>query len=168
MTETSTNGKLTAVRQIAEVTDLTTRPVLSYSKLNASEKQLLREEANGRCEICDQESEKLSIDHDHDTDEVRGIVCSRCNLRLGWVDSLPLDWLEKADKYYAGALSRIGRNYLLGIVKRHYKQKYKTWIDELAQLDEHRQKLFEEIEKAEKRIEKIIKHVPHGLDLDIS
>jgi superfamily II DNA helicase RecQ len=151
---------------LREFTDqLAHRPVLSYSKLNADEKKLLRAEVNGICELCDQETEKLNVDHDHHTDEVRGIVCGRCNLRLGWVDGLPLDWLEKADKYLSGALSQNGSNYLLRIVQRHYREKHKSWMDELNQLDEHRQKLFQQMEKAEKRIANIIKHVPYGLEL---
>lgn len=37
----------------------------------------------GCCAICDQPFERLSVDHCHDTERVRGLLCSRCNLALG-------------------------------------------------------------------------------------
>ena len=41
---------------------------------------------NGVCAICGGENENgksLSIDHDHETGKVRGLLCHRCNLWLG-------------------------------------------------------------------------------------
>src|SRR2546428_12923650 len=45
----------------------------------------LFEEQNGLCAICKQPElyRKLSVDHDHLTSKVRGLLCSRCNTGLG-------------------------------------------------------------------------------------
>jgi hypothetical protein len=46
----------------------------------------------GACPICGKrlvlhaESRAPSIDHDHATGEVRGVLCQSCNLRLGWFE----------------------------------------------------------------------------------
>ena len=41
------------------------------------------------CEICGRTDVKLSIDHDHATDIVRGRLCSRCNFGVGCFDDSP-------------------------------------------------------------------------------
>lgn len=42
----------------------------------------LYNEQNGQCAICGS-TEKLNLDHDHETGEVRGILCWDCNVSLG-------------------------------------------------------------------------------------
>jgi hypothetical protein len=52
----------------------------------------LLEEQNGVCAICRKPETKktqkylfrLAIDHDHETGEVRGLLCSKCNSNLSW------------------------------------------------------------------------------------
>ena len=39
-------------------------------------------EAGGRCYACNKETDKLVLDHDHETDEFRGWACHSCNHRL--------------------------------------------------------------------------------------
>lgn len=46
----------------------------------------LLEEQNGVCAICfkaEIQGRKLSVDHNHLTGEVRGLLCSKCNMVLG-------------------------------------------------------------------------------------
>ncbi len=39
----------------------------------------------------------LSVDHDHVTGRVRGLLCRRCNNALAFVEDRP--WIEAAEKY---------------------------------------------------------------------
>lgn len=46
----------------------------------------LLEEQNGVCAIClgvNKDGKRLSVDHNHDTGKVRGLLCQRCNLCIG-------------------------------------------------------------------------------------
>ena len=46
----------------------------------------LSEEQGGVCAICNQEcvsGRRLAVDHNHDTGEVRGLLCCMCNRGLG-------------------------------------------------------------------------------------
>lgn len=53
-------------------------------KITLDDYEKLYEIQGGLCDICGkQESERLlSIDHDHKTGKVRGLLCSNCNLGL--------------------------------------------------------------------------------------
>lgn len=47
----------------------------------------LLEEQNGVCGICKKnghQKTKLAVDHCHDTNLVRGLLCLRCNTKLDW------------------------------------------------------------------------------------
>lgn len=60
----------------------------------------------GACALCRQlETQttrgtvrRLSVDHDHATGRVRGLLCSRCNLTLGRHDD-DLAWFTRAAEY---------------------------------------------------------------------
>ena len=59
-------------------------------------------EQGGRCGICgthqSELSQKLSVDHNHDTNCIRGLLCSSCNLALGTFQDNP-NILRNAVKY---------------------------------------------------------------------
>jgi hypothetical protein len=53
----------------------------------------------GRCALCPSEpkTRRLHVDHDHDTGEVRGLLCHRCNRALAaWMRGR---WLLRAARY---------------------------------------------------------------------
>lgn len=58
-------------------------------------------ECNGTCMICNEHgdtSKDLFVDHNHDTGDIRGLLCYQCNFALGhFKDSIPL--LLKAVEY---------------------------------------------------------------------
>jgi hypothetical protein len=60
---------------------------------------------DGRCAICLTSDpapwDQLSVDHDHETGRVRGLLCMRCNSCLGYVQDSP-DLLRKAVRYLEG------------------------------------------------------------------
>ena len=74
--------------------------------ITVEEYEILYDKQNGVCAICGQvESRiirgtlcKLSVDHDHETGKVRGLLCQNCNNMLGHAKDNP-EILQKAVKY---------------------------------------------------------------------
>jgi hypothetical protein len=66
--------------------------IAEYERMLAAQK--------GQCAICGQLDEKynLAVDHCHGTNKIRGLLCSQCNLGLGYFKDRP-DLLERAIKY---------------------------------------------------------------------
>lgn len=60
------------------------------------------EEQEGRCAICGTAiglvDRDLAVDHCHDTDKVRGLLCRLCNLGIGYFRDRP-ELLDKAKAY---------------------------------------------------------------------
>ena len=46
---------------------------------------------SGKCALCDCETKKLVVDHDHETGRVRGLLCTRCNIALGGYEYLSMN-----------------------------------------------------------------------------
>lgn len=72
----------------------------------------MAEAQNGKCAICGKVPDRanpnhsrLKIDHDHDTGIVRGLLCNRCNLELGWMEAHK----DAIEHYLAEAASVSGR-----------------------------------------------------------
>lgn len=59
------------------------------------------DQQNGVCAICLQKcktKKSLSVDHDHKTGKVRGLLCNRCNRAIGMFQDNP-DILDRAKRY---------------------------------------------------------------------
>lgn len=53
---------------------------------------LMFEAQGGMCAICggvNASGKRLAVDHDHVTGEIRSLLCSRCNLGLGYFQDNP-------------------------------------------------------------------------------
>lgn len=57
----------------------------------------LRVKQAGSCALCPSPLDKFHVDHDHNTGAVRGLLCHRCNIRLGGWDDIK--WRERALSY---------------------------------------------------------------------
>jgi hypothetical protein len=72
----------------------------SKRKSTLSRYGLKPEDVSDTCQVCGRDNGKrfICIDHNHDTGEFRGFLCSRCNLVLGHVQDDP-QLLEKLALY---------------------------------------------------------------------
>lgn len=56
----------------------------------------------GKCKICGtfygDIGKALAVDHDHETGEIRGLVCQRCNTLIGFIDK-NFDLLQNVYEY---------------------------------------------------------------------
>jgi len=68
--------------------------------LTLDEYDKILEFQDSKCAICKREDQKLNIDHDHKTNEVRGLLCSNCNFILGMANDNS-DILIRAIDYLA-------------------------------------------------------------------
>ena len=71
-------------------------------KLTPKEYDVIYNKQEGKCDICGKhqtkQKKKLAVDHDHDTGQVRGLLCNRCNLGISWFEDDP-DWVVNAVDY---------------------------------------------------------------------
>lgn len=56
-----------------------------YRQYGMTREQALESKKNG-CTICGVREGKMNIDHDHETNVVRGVLCNPCNIMIGWVE----------------------------------------------------------------------------------
>lgn len=61
-------------------------------KYGISGEEYRRRISQGYCDICKTTEaggrhNKWHVDHNHQTGELRGILCSRCNLMIGWLEN---------------------------------------------------------------------------------
>ena len=60
--------------------------------ITADEYRAMLAEQNGVCAICHQPcqtNEMLSVDHDHQTGRIRGLLCRKCNRAIGMLGDSP-------------------------------------------------------------------------------
>lgn len=62
------------------------------------EYNLLYSYQDGNCMICGEQFNILCVDHNHETGEVRGLLCQQCNLIIGNSKENP-EILEKSINY---------------------------------------------------------------------
>jgi hypothetical protein len=83
--------------------------------LSAEEYQFLLATQRGVCAICSQKETAilkgtlcdLSVDHDHRTDAVRGLLCSKCNSLLGYASDDPTRLLRALEYLKNGGALRL-------------------------------------------------------------
>lgn len=80
-------------------------PKKKYKRPNASEVSLMKDDQVGRCAICEEELSKdtkhIHVDHCHETNITRGLLCAHCNKGLGFFKDKIAN-LEKAISYLKG------------------------------------------------------------------
>lgn len=66
--------------------------------ITAQDYEKMYQSQKGKCAICGEDSKKLVVDHDHASNKVRSLLCFRCNIALGQLES-GKDFVEKAMEY---------------------------------------------------------------------
>lgn len=92
------NGKSKGCLKCARGTRSSIREIrLHHYGLTEAELDSLILKQDGRCSICLREA-PLVIDHDHSTNDIRGLICANCNVGLGMFNDSP-ERLERALQY---------------------------------------------------------------------
>lgn len=92
-----------------------TDAALARHNLSAAEYDSLAEAQGGRCAVCLRSDVRLVIDHDHECCGpvmltgrptcgfcVRGLLCHRCNMLLGFLEGTSADVVVRALQYISG------------------------------------------------------------------
>jgi len=69
--------------------------------ITLDEHEKMYSKQNGRCLICERNIDYKDVvtNHDHKTNKVRGLLCSSCNIMLGWFENRK----EKIMNYLSGS-----------------------------------------------------------------
>lgn len=91
------------------------KKLLKLYGISLEQYELMYRVQGGVCRICGKpESRKvngkpvpLSVDHDHKTGKVRGLLCYACNVALGFLEKT--DWVKRAYAYLEQAGTHVRR-----------------------------------------------------------
>ena len=80
-----------------------------YYGISVVEYELMFKKQNGVCKICKQPEirklhnkiVRLSVDHCHKPFKIRGLLCNKCNVMLGFIENNP-ELLKEITKYLKG------------------------------------------------------------------
>lgn len=90
------------------------RHLLRGYGLTHEDYEQMHADQGGVCVICEKAEtardrmgrvRRLAVDHDHETGEVRGLLCHACNIALGYLDEDP-ERMESAAAYIRAAAAR--------------------------------------------------------------
>ena len=127
---------------------------ISYKALKPADKDALKEDA-GHCELCGKR-DGLCVDHCHTTGVVRGVLCGSCNLRLGWIEGLSVNFVEAAAKYLGDERKQ---KQLLRTVTERFERHNQQYISEIRELRTKMELLERELLKSMTRKEQIELHL---------
>lgn len=89
----------------------THKPILKYKRPSKLQIFLIRDDQAGMCAICgddlSKETKEVMVDHCHKTNRIRGLLCRRCNIGLGFFED-DIDRLKEAINY----LERTSENHI--------------------------------------------------------
>jgi hypothetical protein len=77
--------------------------------IELEEFEAMFEAQGGVCAICGEPpvvGRRLSVDHEHDSDQVRGLLCQKCNAAIGMLGDDP-EVIERAAQYIRKARERV-------------------------------------------------------------
>lgn len=52
----------------------------------------------GKCKLC-QEEKRLVVEHNHENSKVRGLTCDRCNIFIGLLEKVSMEYIFKIHDY---------------------------------------------------------------------
>jgi hypothetical protein len=73
-------------------------------KFTIPERNAMLKAQGYKCKLCGKEDHRLVIDHDHLTGRIRGMLCNRCNLMLGFAKDNDPEIFRKAIDYLSPCL----------------------------------------------------------------
>ena len=76
------------------------RSLWNRYRLRSADYYAMMEKQHGLCAICNHQcssGQALAVDHSHETGQVRGLLCKRCNMAIHYLENS--GWRSVADEY---------------------------------------------------------------------